>query len=150
MTKEKKKDEKAGSDKDLVSMMGMAMLENGGLQTIQQALEKSQDPVQVISQFMAQLIGSQAEYTAQNFGINPAVYTEQGGFLDQVTDFVERKLGLPATLSDEVYGETLEVMKAAASQPPEEQGGQPPAGPPQAGPAPAAPAAPMGLDQGVM
>jgi hypothetical protein len=149
MTKEKPKKDDGMSDRDLVSMMGMAMLDNGGLETIQQALQKSQDPVQVISQFMAQLIGSQAEYTAQNFGVNPAVYTEEGGFLDQLTDYVERKLKLPADMSDQVYGETLEVMKAAAAQPPQEQGGQPPAGgPPQAGPAPARP--PMGLDQGVM
>lgn len=152
MTEDKKAKKSEADDRKLVSMMGMAMLDNGGLDTLQKGLEQSQDPAQVISNFMAQLIGQQAEYTQQTFGINPAVYTQKGGFLDQIVDYIERKLGLPPDMSDQVYGETIEVMKALAQEGGPQGGpqqGAPQGGPPQAGP-PGPQAAPPGLDRGVM
>lgn len=152
MTKEKGKAPSKNEDSDLISMMGMAMLDNGGLQTLETTLAQSKDPVQVISHFMAQLIGQQAEYTAQNFNIDPGLYVQPGGFLDQIVDYVERKLKLPANMSDQVYGETLEVMKAAAADPEQaaQAQGQPPAGPAPAGPIGGSMGGPMPLDQGVM
>lgn len=132
------------SDKELVSMMGMAALDNGGLQTLQTALEGSQDPAQVTAQFLAQLVGTIAEFTQQQFGIDPAVFGEPDGFLDQTLDYIERKLNLPPEFSDQVYGETLEVMKAlskggSGAQP--QQAGAPA---PAAGPSPLDAPAPTG------
>jgi hypothetical protein len=152
--KESKKDvgKAVPPDAKLVSMMGMAMLDKGGLQAIEQALNTSEDPGQVVGQFVAQMAGRLAEYTASEMGINPAVYAQPNGFVDQILNHIERKLKLPKEFSDSVYGEVMEVMKAEAQAPQgAEQGppqGQPPAGPPAA-PAPG-PAAPVGLDQGVM
>lgn len=142
----KKVKSEVSDDSQLVSMMGMAMLDNGGLQTIQQALQSSQDPGQVVGQFLAQLIGQMAEFTAATLQIDPAVYTEPNGFLDQILDYIERKLQLPPEFSDQVYGDTLEVIKAAAANPGQAQQGAPQqAGPQQAGPQ-QAPQGP-GLDQ---
>lgn len=144
-----KKPDKATSDSDMATMMGMAMLDGGGLDVIKQALDKSQDPGQVVGSFLAQLVGQLAEFTRDNMGISPEVYLQQDGFLDQILDYIERKLGLPPEFSDQVYGETLEVIKAAA-----QGGGQggapqgPPAGPP--GPQGPAPQGPMPLDTGGM
>lgn len=123
-------------DAALVTMMGMSLLDKGGLQTIQSALQTSQDPGQVVGQFLAQLIGQMAEFTRDSLQIDPAVYTEPNGFLDQILDYIERKLSLPKEFSDQVYGDALEVMKAAAMA--EQNGGQPQqaAGGPPAGPAP--------------
>jgi hypothetical protein len=147
--KAEKKGDMRGIDPDakLVSMMGMAMLDKGGLQTIEQALNTSQDPVQVVAQFVAQMAGRLAEYTAKEMGIDPAVYAKPNGFLDQILNYIEKKLGLPEEFSDQVYGETLEVMKAAAASP--QQAGPAQAGPPGAPPGPAG-GPPPGLDQGVM
>lgn len=122
----KGKEIETSEDAQLVTMMGMSLLDKGGLQTIQAALESSQDPSQVVGQFLAQLMGQMAEYTANTLQIDPAVYTEPNGFLDQILDYIERKLGLPKEFSDQVYGDALEVMKAAA------MGGE---APQQAGPA---------------
>jgi hypothetical protein len=154
-----KKDTKnnVSDDAQLVTMMGMSMLDKGGLQVIQQALQSSQDPGQVVGSFLTQLIGQMAEYTAQTLQIDPGVYVEPNGFLDQILDYIERKLGLPKEFSDQVYGETLEMIKAAAMDPAAAQGGPPmaadgaPAGPQQLPPGTAAqaPSRP-GLDQGVM
>lgn len=137
-------------DAKLVSMMGMAMLDKGGLQTIQQALATSQDPAQVVAQFVAQMAGQLAEYTSAEMGVNPGVFVQPNGFLDQILGHIERKLKLPQEFSDQVYGETLEVMKAAAMSPEQAQGQQQAPGYGQpAAPAPG-PTAPTGLDQGVM
>lgn len=140
-----KKDEKRNSDAELVSMMGMAMLDQGGLQTIQQALQESQDPGQVVGQFVAQMVGQMAEFTRDNMGIDPAVFVEPNGFLDQILDYIERKLGLPPEFSDQVYGEVMEIIKAGAMAE-QNQAGGPPAG----GPAPAPAPGGRGLDMGGM
>jgi hypothetical protein len=127
------------SPKELVSMMGMAMLDNGGLQTIQQALQSSQDPGQVVGQFIAQMVGQLAESTQEQFGIDPAVYGEEDGFIDQILNYIETQLSLPPAFSDQVYGEVLEIMKAASMGGKQQQ--------PQQAPAPAGP---PGLDAGGM
>lgn len=131
---------KAGGvdDKQLVSMMGMAMLDNGGLETIQQALQSSQDPGQVVGQFIAQMAGQLAESTQANLGIDPAVFAQPDGFVEQMLQYIETSLKLPPEFSDQVYGETMEVLKAAA------QGEQRGATAPQA----TAPPAQPGLDAG--
>jgi hypothetical protein len=109
------KKEGKSSDKELVSMMGMAMLDNGGLDTIKAALQSSQDPGQVVGQFVAQMAGQLAQMTQEQMGIDPSVYGEPDGFLDQILNYIEMELQLPPEFSDQVYGETLEVMKAAAA-----------------------------------
>lgn len=122
------------SDAEIVSMMGMAMLDAGGLDLISQSLNSSSDPGQVVGQVLAQLIGQLAEFASANMGVDPQVFLQPDGFLDQILDYIERKLGLPADFSDQVYGETLEVIKAAAAQPAGE--GPPAPGPASGGPAP--------------
>jgi hypothetical protein len=124
------------------------MLDSGGLQEIQKALQGSQDPGQVTGAFLAQLMGRMAEMTSSEMGIDPKVYLKKNGFLDQILGYIERKLKLPQEFSDQVYAETLEAVKAAAMG---GQGGQQQAGPPQApaGPPAPAPAGPPGLDGGV-
>lgn len=136
-------------DAKLVSMMGMAMLDKGGLDQIKTALSSSQDPGQVVAQFIAQMAGRLAEYTSAEMDIDPGVFAQPNGFIDQILGYIEKKLGLPEEFSDQVYGEVLEVMKAAAAQPPQGQE-QAPAGPPQQAAPPAPGPAPAGLDQGVM
>lgn len=135
----------ASNPADIASMMGMAMLDGGGLDVIDKALKSSREPGQVVGQFLAQMVGQLAEFTQANMDISPEVYLQPDGFLDQILDYIERKLGLPPEFSDQVYGETLEVIKAAAADP-QAQGPAPgPAGPPAPGPQ-----GPVGLDTGGM
>lgn len=138
-------------ESEVISMMGMAMLDSGGLDLIGKAIGESQDPGQVVGQVLAQMMGQIAEFAQEQMGIDPAIFLEEDSFLDQILNYIERKLKLPPEFSDQVYGEVLEVMKAAAKQPeggqaagPQGAPGQPPGAP---APAPAE-AAPPGLDQG--
>lgn len=155
LDKQAKQDkEPVSDDAQLVVMMGMSLLDKGGLEVINKALKTSQDPSQVIGTFLTQMIGQMAEYTANTLQIDPAVYTEPNGFLDQILDYIEKKLGLPPEFSDQVYGDTLETLKAAAMNPEAAQGGQPtapdgaPGGPQQLPPGTAAQA--PSLDGGMM
>jgi len=110
----KKKDQSDLLDKDLVSMMGFRLLNNGGLQTLKTAIEQSADPGQVAGQFLAMMTGQLAEYSRNEFGVDPGIFAQPGSFLDQQIDYVKRKLNLDDKFADQLYGETLEVMKAAA------------------------------------
>lgn len=107
--------EASGGDEDTrtVVLMGKAMLKQGGLDVIKKALAQSKDKAQVIGTFLAQMTGQMAEMTAEE-GIDPAIYGQPGGFLDQILDYIELQLGLPPEFSDEVYTETLETIKAAS------------------------------------
>ena len=133
-------EDEGNSDSELVSMMGMAMLNNGGLKVIEDALRGSQEPGQVVGNFLAQLTGQIAQFGQENLGIDPSIFLQKGGFIDQLLDYIERKLGLPREFSDQVYGEVLEVMKAVAMSGQNEQ--------PQASPAPG-PGNGPGLDGGM-
>ena len=150
LDKQPKEAKSKNSDSELVSMMGMAMLDNGGMQVIEKALQGSEDPGQVFGNFMAQLIGQIAEFGQSNLGIDPGIFLQEDGFLDQMLGYIERKLKLPPEFSDQVYGETLEVVKAAASGGEQQAspGGGPAPAPGQAPPAPAA-GGPPGLDGGM-
>lgn len=139
------------SDAELVSMMGMAALDKGGLDIIKKALDTSQDPAEVIGQFLGQMVLQMAEFTQKTFEIDPGVYMADGGFVEQILNYIETKLGLPPEFSEQLYDEVLEIMKAVANstgpkgrkaqmaqQQAGAQGGAPAGGPP------------MGLDTGGM
>lgn len=100
-------------DTRTVVLMGKAMLKQGGLDVIKKALAQSRDKAQVIGTFLAQMTGQMAEMTAEE-GIDPAIYAQPGGFIEQILDYIEIQLGLPKDFSDQVYNETLETIKAAS------------------------------------
>lgn len=105
-------------DAELATRMLIKMMNEGnGLQVIQQAIAESQDPAQVIGQFLAQIMGQLAEQLNQEVGLDPGVFLARGGVLEAVLNYIEDKLGYPEDFSDQVYGQVLEVIKAAAMNP---------------------------------
>lgn len=151
----------SADDVEIAVRMGIKMLNEGnGLKIIQDAVNQSKDPGQVIGQFLAQLMAKMAEELHAKVGLDPRVFLAKKGFLDTILDYIEHKLGLPSNFSDKVYTEVLNVIKAAAQGPappndvmggksldaappgPDPSAGGPPqAAPPQGGPPP--------LDQGM-
>lgn len=133
---------------ELAVRMTIKLLDQGGgLKVIADALQQSRDPAQVIGQFLAQIVGQLAEKLEKEFDVDPSIFLAKGGWLDNVLDYIEAQLGLPPEFSDQVYGNVLETVKAAA------MGGEVPEQAPQegvpnnAGPTPmqpGAPQAPMG------
>lgn len=111
---------------ELVTRLGIKLLkEGGGLDTLGKAIQQSQDPAQVVGQFMVQLIGSLIEQLKEQIDLDPRVFLVPDGFLDNMLDFLEDQLSLPSEFSDQVEGEVLEMIKALAmgeQQPQQQQG----------------------------
>ena len=129
------------SDKDVeiaVRMTVQLLSQGKGMDVIEKAVNESKDAAMVIGQFLSQIASKLAEKLQSEYGIDPGIFLAKNGWLDQVLDYIEKKLNLPSDFSDQIYQQTLEVIKAAASGPtPEEaqaqqaqmQQGQPPAQP---------------------
>lgn len=132
----------SAEDSELATRMVIKMLNEGnGLQVISDAINQSQDPAQVVGQFLAQIMGELAEQLNKEAGVDPGVFLAKDGVLDAVLNYIEKKLKYPEDFSDQIYGQVLEVIKAAAQNPQNAQQGQAPAqaGPPQEQMAPAGP-----------
>lgn len=133
-TEKEGKTEFSSDDVEIAVRMAIKMLnEGGGLKIIADSIQQSKDPAQVIGKFLAQLIGQLAEKLRDEVGINPGIFIAKNGFLDQILDYIENKLGYPPEFSDQIYAEVLDTIKAAARSPrPEGQvsgPGAPPAAP---------------------
>ena len=132
-------------DVELAVLMGIEILnEGGGLELIKKAIDQSQDPAQVVGQFMSQIIAQLAEALAKEYSINPGIFLAKDGFLEYILNYIEQKLGYPESFSDEIYTQVVEIIKAAAQGAPAPNGvmeGQPstPPQPQPQGPAPAQP-----------
>ena len=126
-------------DLRLAVAMMQRLLEEKGLDLIKQALNTSKDPAQVVGNLLSQMIVQMQENFPPELNVSPRVYLAKNGALEQILDFIEKKLGLPSRFSDDVYGTVVEIIKAGAMSPEQAQGGQPQ--PP--GVAPQAPQAPL-------
>jgi hypothetical protein len=105
-------------DAELATRMGIKLLTEGnGIKVIHDAITQSQDPAQVIGQFLAQMMGELAEQLQKQAGIDPGVFLAKNGFLDAILNYIEKKLGYPSDFSDQIYSAVLEVIKAAAMGP---------------------------------
>lgn len=135
---------KQGGNKDVeiaVRMTIKMLQEGGGMKVIVDAIQQSQQPAQVIGQFLAQMIGQLAENLQREMDIDPKIFLAKGGWLDSILNYIEKEMDMPEEFSDEIYPEVLETIKAAAQSP---QGGQQQGQPPQ-GQAPQPQAAMGGL-----
>ena len=124
-------------DLELAVLTTERLLEDGGYDVIEQALDTSRDPSQVIGQFMIQLIQRlNEEFTNEN-QLSRRIWLCKGGWLEQVMDMVIDEFGLDYAISDkaEVYvADTITKMAQAGSA---------------AGPAPQPGQAPPAMPQGV-
>lgn len=108
----------SGQDTEIAVRMTIQMLSEGGLQVIEDAINKSQDPAVVIGQFLSQLMVALSDQLGQQVNLDPRVFLAKGGWLDEILDYIEKKLGYPEEFSDQVYAQVVETIKAAAMQPP--------------------------------
>jgi hypothetical protein len=131
-----------GKDLEIAIRMGIKMLLDGkGLDVIHKAITESKDPAMVIGQFLSQIMMALAQKLHEQVGLDPRIFLAKHGWLEEMLDYIEAKLKLPPQFSDEVYGQVLEVLKAAA-QGGAGKNGRPPV-PQQGQPQQQAPAAPM-------
>jgi len=110
-------------DVEIATRMGIKLLEEGGgMDVIKKGIEESQDPTQVIGQFLAQLVAQLAEQLQGELGVDPKVFLARDGFLMNILDYIESKLGLPPEFSEQVGPQVIEIITAAAKNPDAKRG----------------------------
>lgn len=128
---------------DLTIMVRLAenLIDDGGIDIINQALESSSDPAQVIGQFLFQLPVQMEENFPEGFEISKRIFLAKGGWLEQVSDFLQEEYDVPKEIMDRA-----EIYVASTAQQlhgPKQQ--QPPGAPaPAQAPAQPAPIVPQG------
>lgn len=121
------KEQLSGQDAEIAFRLGVKLMSEGkGLETIEAAINESQDPAQVIGQFLAQIMTVLAERLQEQINLDPRVFLAKGGWLEMMLDYIEQKLGYPQEFSDQIFVQVVEVIKAAAMDPQQAQGGQQP------------------------
>lgn len=128
-------------EKDLSIMVNIAksMIDDEGIKVIKSA-ENSKDQGQVIGQFLFQLGSTLAEKLSGTVDISPRIMLAEGGWVEQVSDYLQETYGVPKDVMDraEIYVAQSAQQMSQAQQAPQ-QGA--------AAPAPPAPAMPQ---QGAM
>lgn len=120
---------------EICVLLGKALIDDGGKEVLE-AAKTSKDPGQVIGQFLVQLGSQMAENLPEELKPNPAIMLAEGGWVEQMSDFLQEEYGVSREDADraEIYVGTT-AQQIAQTQ-------QQPGGP--AGPAPAAaPAGPV-------
>lgn len=111
-------------EKDLEIAVALAenLIDEGGYQVLQQA-EKSKDPGTVIGQFLVQL-GSQLGESLP-FAISPRIMLAQGGWVEQVSDYLQEEYDIPKQVMDraEIFiGSSAQAMAQQQQGAPAQQG----------------------------
>lgn len=110
-------DKISGQDLEIAVRMGIKLLNDGGIDVIRDAINKSQDPAMVIGQFLTQVIGILAEQLVKELDADPRLFLAKDGWLEEMLDYIEKKLGYPEEFSDQIYMTVLETIKAASMGP---------------------------------
>lgn len=92
-------------DLEIALLLGERLLEDGGFDVMEKAIDTSSDPAQVIGQFFVQLIQKLSEDFPKDMALSPRIYLAQGGWLEQMMDRVIDELDLDLKVADkaEIY-----------------------------------------------
>lgn len=125
-------------DMKIAVLMGMRLLDDGGFEVIDRAVESSKDPGQVIGQFLLQMGQQLYEKMPEDLKFSPDIMLAEGGWVEQISDYIQAELGVAPEVMNkaEIYvahaATQMAQNKAAPAAADAVQAGQPgPAMPPQ-------------------
>lgn len=120
---------------DLAIAVSLAqnMIDDGGVQVIQEAMQGSNAPGQVIGDFLMQLAAQMSEGMPQEASLSPRVFLAEGGWVEQISDYLQEQYDVPQDVMDEaeIYIGTQSMSMANGAV--QEQPPQPAAPAPQPG-----------------
>jgi hypothetical protein len=122
-------------DLEIAVNLAKEMIDDGGYELLDSAVQQSKDPGQVIGQFLMQLGSRIFESMPEDLQLSPRIMLSHNGWVEQVSDYLQEQYGI----TKEVMDRAESYIGAAAMQ--MAQGGQQTPGQP---PAEAQPAAPEG------
>lgn len=93
------------------------MINEGGAEVIEKAVEQSKDPGQVIGQFIYQLIEEIGSNAPADMDLSPNVLLVPGGAVEQISDFLQEVYEVNKETMDraEMYVGDMAQQAAAAS-----------------------------------
>lgn len=105
-------------DLEICVLLAKHMIDDGGADAIKAAL-KSKDPGQVVGQFLMQLGSQLHEMLPEGMKPNPAIMLAAGGWLEQISDFLQEDYDVPRDVADraEIYvAQSAQQMRDGAQQ----------------------------------
>lgn len=123
-------------DLKIAVLFAEKLIDEGGIDVIDQAVKESSDPGQVVGQFMMQMASQLGEKLPEDMKLSPRIFFAEGGWVEQVSDYLQETYKIDKKIMDraEIFiASTAANMKQGADQ--QAVQGQPPA----SGPAPAVP-----------
>lgn len=120
---------------DLRIAVGIAedLIDQGGIDAIDNAIKHAKDPGQVVGQFLMQLAQEIARNLPEGVTLSPRIWLAGGGALEQVSDYLQDEYDIEREIMDraEMFVASAIQQKAQSEQ--------------QQAPAPAAPPMPGGM-----
>ncbi len=107
-------------DLKIAVLMGMDLLDKGGFDVIEKAVDESSDPAQVVGQFLMQMGQQMYEKMPDDMKFSPEIMLAEGGWLEQISDYIQVELGVSADIMDkaEIYvAHTASEMANAKAAP---------------------------------
>lgn len=137
-TLNKKTSDPLHADLKIAVNIGERLIRSGGADVIMKAMKSSSDPGQVIGQFLLQMGQQMMEKMPSQMKLSPKILLAKDGWLEQMSDFIQAKLGVPKQIMDKAEIYVASTASAMANAKRQQGGGMingvsaPPA--PQAGP----------------
>lgn len=105
-------------DLKIAVLMGQNLLDKGGFDVIQKAVDQSKDPGQVVGQFFMQMGQQLMENMPEGMELSPKILLAQGGWVEQMSDYVQEELGINKKIMDkaEIYIASTATQMAQAKQ----------------------------------
>lgn len=90
-------------EKDLAIAVMLAenLIDDGGIEAIDSAQE-SKNPPEVIGQFIMQLVSQMTEQMPREMQFSNRIWLAQGGFVEQISDYLQEEYGVPQPVMDKV------------------------------------------------
>lgn len=106
------------TDLEIGVLIAKHLLEDGGFDVIDKAVESSSDPGQVVGQFLMQLGTQMFENMPEGVTLSPKIMLARGGWLEQVSDFIQEQLGVKKEIMDkaEIYVASTAQQMAQSKQ----------------------------------
>src|SRR5690606_24678357 len=130
------------NDLAIAVMMAENVIDDGGIDVIDTALNDSSNPGEVIGQFLMQLVSQMSEQMPKEFEISPRIFFADGGWVEQISDYLQEQYNVSEDVMDKA-----EMFIAAQADSMAQGGAQQAAGgapPPGADPAMQQPPMPQG------
>lgn len=115
------------TDLKIAVLLAERLIDDGGIKVIDDAVKGSNDPGQIIGQFLMQMVSQMNEKLPKEVQLSKRIYFAHGGWVEQISDYIQEQYGIDKKIMDraEIYIATA-AQKMAQGQKQQAAQGQPP------------------------